>query len=83
MITGFFIWLLIGLLAVLSGFLPDATALSPAVFGWIDFFKQGQQIIGVFLPMDTFFQVFGLVVVIEGALLSYKIVTTVYRWIRG
>lgn len=83
MITALFLASLIGLIHILTSVLPDATALPDSVFLWVDYFHAGSQIIGAFLPLDQFFVILGLFILIEGLLVSFNISTTIYRWIRG
>ncbi len=70
MLLNFLAFLFFFLVSYVASFLPVADPLPDAVFGWIGYFQTGSQILGIFLPLGTFYTVLALFIVVEAALLN-------------
>lgn len=83
MITGLFLLVLGSLLFSLTSVLPNASQLPAQVFEWVSYYHSGSQIVGTFLPLGQIYAVLGLIIIIEGILISYRISLFVFGLFRG
>lgn len=64
---------------LINTLLPDAPRLSDSMLLWLGYFHSGITMIGFILPINTFFEVLGIVIVIEGYMLSIRIAMFIIR----